>query len=151
MQAVSDPARHGSTSAWWRFLATGTGWLAAVLLAVPVGLIVAGVALTLGATGHQIVGNDAIGVVVVVFGVHLPAGLIAAITMPKTWHRFAGHRPSAHQALRVTLPTMIVVGAVEATKATLSPIGYLSLTLLQVLVILGPLTARGFSIARPQT
>lgn len=132
-----------------RLAATGIGWAFALLAALPFAVLVAAIAWAAGASTHQIAGNGLIGVAVVVAGVHLPAGLLAAISMPAAWRRLTNLTSTPRQAARATVPTMITVAILEAVKAGLPTIGYLIGTVLQATVLLVPITLRGLPGAAP--
>jgi hypothetical protein len=92
----------------------------------------AGIAVLSGASGAQLVGSGRVGVAVVILGVHLPAGLVAAVSMPAAWRRIVGETTTFGRAVRVTLPTMVAVAGLEAVKAVLPAVGYLGVTVLQL-------------------
>jgi hypothetical protein len=143
-----DPARSSAPAAAWplagrRLIATALGWIVAVIASLPVAVTAAGIAVLSGASGAQIVGSGPVGVAVVILGVHLPSGLVAAVSMPAAWRRLVGETTTFGRAVRVTLPTMVAVAGLEAVKAALPAIGYLGVTVLQLALALVPFTMRG--------
>ncbi|MEP7021430.1 MAG: hypothetical protein ABI808_12305 [Pseudonocardiales bacterium] len=127
-----------------RLAATAIGWITAVALALPLALLAAGAAVLLGATGGEVAGNGPIGVAVVITGLHLPASVLASVTMPRAWHWLVGQTSSARRILPLTVLTMAVVAFLEVIKAALPSAGpYLLVTLLQLGVALVPFTVRG--------
>ncbi len=127
----------------WRLIATALGWIVAVIASLPVAATAAGVATLSGATSAQITGNGPVGIAVVILGVHLPAGVLAAITIPTAWRLTLGQTTTFRRAIRVTLPTMAAVAALEAAKAGLPAPAYLAVSVLQLALALAPLTMRG--------
>ena len=151
-----DLARSSAPAGTWpvagrRLVATALGWVVAVIASLPVVAAAAGIAVLSGATSAQITGSGPIGVAVVVLGVHLPAGVLAAITIPAVWRRILCQTTTFRRAVRVTLPTMIAVAALEAVKAGLPALGYLGVTVIQLTLALVLFTMRGLPGALPAT
>lgn len=134
-----------------RLIATALGWIVAVIASLPVAASTAGIAVLSGATSAQITGSGPVGVAVVVLGVHLPAGVLAAITIPAAWRQTLRQTTSFRRAIRVTLPTMTAVAALETVKAGLPALGYLAVSILQLTLALAPFTMRGLPGAVPAT
>ena len=144
------PARNRA-GAWWRLIATALGWIAAVIASLPIAASAVAIALLAGASGAQLTGNGRVGVGVVILGGQLPAGVIAAATIPAAWRRIIGQSSTFRRAIALTLPTMGVVAALEAVKARLPAPAYLAVSLLQLTLVLAPLTVRGLPGSGPPT
>jgi hypothetical protein len=151
-----DLARSSAPAGTWpeagrRLIATALGWIVAVIASLPVAAAAAGIAVLSGATSAQITGSGPVGVAVVVLGLHLSAGVLAAITIPAAWRRVLRQTTTFRRAIRVTLPIMSAVAALEAVKAGLPALGYLAVTVLQLTLALAPFTMRGLPGAVPAT
>lgn len=137
--------------AGWRLIATALGWIAAVIASLPIAASAVAIALLAGASGPQIAGNGRVGVAVVIFGGQLPAGVIAAGTIPAAWRRIVGQTTTFRRAFALTLPTMGAVAALEAVKARLPAPAYVAVSVLQLTLALAPLTVRGLPGSGPPT